>query len=1212
MLVCTDCDGAVSSPLVIRMRPLGLLYSCRLFAIALASSCALAWGTARDDLGYTTLSAELGGGVPNGAGVKVTQVEAFEGAVNLNNYAANPADAQFAGKTISLMSGLQNTYSSHATAVAYNFYGATSSIAPGITTIDAYNANSWLNSGGFLHIQNSSFSPNTSTNGSRVINHSWVGGYQLSTNVNIDVLYRSDWLTQQDDVIQVAGLPNSNTTGGLANTYPSQGYNVIAVGLSSGTGFYSGTTALAGSVYTAGRSKPDLVAPSYATSYTTPMVSAAAADLVQVAHAGALTLSNGSITPDPTRNVYGTIYYGETSEVIRAALMAGAARRVFNSADGSSITTWRSATGNQTTNGLDTRYGAGQVNVRNSYYIVSTSQMKSQEDGGSGVGATGWDYDPHFGGASGSNSTGSYDFSAGWTGQQFSASLVWNLDVNIANVKSQSYATAGTLRDLNLTLINVTDNVTVATSASTTENTENIFAALVGGKQYRLQVTKNGAAFDYDYGLAWTGQSAIGWAGTNGSNWNTATTNWYRATNAVNAVYTAGEHVVFSDAGAASPTVNLTTSVTPGSIYFNNNSVNYTLTTANGSAITGVTGIIKEGSGMATLSMANTYTGGTTINAGILAQGANSAIPTNSNVLINSGGTLNLAGYAANLATVTLNAGGTLSLGSSIATIAKLTGTGTGAVDLGSGTLTLSNSTEDYAVFAAFSGSGSILKTGTKTFSLNAGSTFGGTLTVSQGTVYANAVNALGSTSGGTTVTSGATLGLFGALTYSAAEPVTLNGTGVGGAGVLVAAGGPYTFGALVTAASDSLLTVNSGVSLTLSGSLSAANGVTLTKGGAGTLTVSGSLSFGDSSSLVLNNSSGSTVNLNPAAGASITVGNAANLSVATGTTLNIDASGKDPLTDSSITTRHVNITNAGTLNITGATAKAGTITGAGNVSVAANKSLSAASLAASTLTINGSSGNTAAKVTIQASGTNAAGLDSAVSKVTTLTIPDNGASLTTAPGTGYTGSLRTYYGSLDLQNNDLIITTTGTTTYPGSGTTWYNYVADLIRSGEGNPLDPNWTGRGLTTTYNTANPAMAGKAGLGMIINYANPNNPGDLTPLYSSFDGVALTGGEIIVKYTWYGDLNLDGIVNNADFSLYSNGQSGTTQSAAGGLPGWYYGDVNYDGRVNSYDYALLTSGNTGGSMTNHLPEPSTWLLLSLGSVGLWVRRRSAKRST
>ena len=72
--------------------------------------------------------------------------------------------------------------------------------------------------------------------------------------------------------------------------------------------------------------------------------------------------------PDPTEtstiNRNGdTIYNTERTEVIKAALMAGAVR-ITNNTTGNDITDYRIDAANQTLNGLDIRYGAGQLNIQ--------------------------------------------------------------------------------------------------------------------------------------------------------------------------------------------------------------------------------------------------------------------------------------------------------------------------------------------------------------------------------------------------------------------------------------------------------------------------------------------------------------------------------------------------------------------------------------------------------------------------------------------------------------------------------------------------------------------------------------------------------------------------------------------------------------------------------------------------------------------------------
>jgi hypothetical protein len=117
----------------------------------------------------------------------------------------------------------------------------------------------------------------------------------------------------------------------------------------------------------------------------------------------------------------------------------------------------------------------------------------------------------------------------------------------------------------------------------------------------------------------------------------------------------------------------------------------------------------------------------------------------------------------------------------------------------------------------------------------------------------------------------------------------------------------------------------------------------------------------------------------------------------------------------------------------------------------------------------------------------------------------------------------------------------------------------------------------------------------IGYISNNANINSSGTPTALYSTFDGESLdpSGNDILVKYTYFGDANLDGKVDGSDYSLidYSSlSQSsgppggGSWGSANGPTNGFHDGDFNYDGAVDGSDYTLIDNAfNTQGAQIN-----------------------------
>jgi hypothetical protein len=460
-------------------------------------------------IGYPELQAQLGSSIPTGSGIRVQQVEAIQA----GNYAADPTTADFSGKTftnVTYDAGVTQKSlgsSSHARGVGYNFFGNSHSLAPGITSIDSYEANHWLgyrvsgnyaypHTSGFLNTQQSgSALPNTTS--ARIANHSWIGEFG-SSSVNSEVLRRLDFVVEQDDMLNVVGIQNGN---GGDRVLLKSAFNEISVGMTSGN--HVEATQGVDSVYTAGRVAPTVVAPglnvsntSTTTSLATPMVSAVGALLLETAQDS--SLSNGSYA-----NRIRTINHAETSEVIKAVLMAGADRAVDN-AIGDDLNDYAI----DTSNNLDLDYGAGQVNVFNSFNILAAGEHDSEQDLGFSVeiGKVGWDYDANFGGESASNDRGSYFFTADGSGDVLHATLAWNIEIS----GFSSSASNTTLRDLNLLLFDVTNNQLItslgASSLSTNQNTENIFYdGLVSGNRYELRVEAASGQldFDWDYGLAW-------------------------------------------------------------------------------------------------------------------------------------------------------------------------------------------------------------------------------------------------------------------------------------------------------------------------------------------------------------------------------------------------------------------------------------------------------------------------------------------------------------------------------------------------------------------------------------------------------------------------------------------------------------------------------------------------------------------------------------
>lgn len=83
--------------------------------------------------------------------------------------------------------------------------------------------------------------------------------------------------------------------------------------------------------------------------------------------------------------------------------------------------------------------------------------------------------------------------------------------------------------------------------------------------------------------------------------------------------------------------------------------------------------------------------------------------------------------------------------------------------------------------------------------------------------------------------------------------------------------------------------------------------------------------------------------------------------------------------------------------------------------------------------------------------------------------------------------------------------------------------------------------------------------------------NDIGGGVAMLTTFCGTAVSATDVLVKCTWTGDGNLDGLINADDYFLIDSGY--VTQSG-----GYANGDFNYDGLVNADDYFMIDSAFIG----------------------------------
>ena len=394
-----------------------------------------------------------------GSGVRVAQPEASS---NLGtNWEVNPGAV---GQPVSLFTytsadgstgSFPNSLSSesgHADGVAGNFYGIPSGVATNIAHVDNFEADYfWTNYVGNL----------LPMPADPVVNQSFTfGTLDVSDQQTVDSAY--DDYSETFGTLFVSAACNSNIS--ITVCAPGTSYNCVSVGAYADFTYYNSI----GPTIDNGRCKPDITAPSGATSFSTPYVAGAAAVLMQAANRG----DGGSNT-----NAAGDL------RTIKALLLNGAIKLIG----------W--------TNGpatpLDARYGAGMVNVFNSWqqleggrhgFIESTTVSSGGAhppgaNAGNELTLVGWDYNT-ISTTSTQDAVNHYYFNLiGTNAFTLTATLVWNKQYQATNIN-----------DLNLFLYNTANSNLVTCSTSMVDNVEHVYLRALPAGRYDLQVLKRGSA----------------------------------------------------------------------------------------------------------------------------------------------------------------------------------------------------------------------------------------------------------------------------------------------------------------------------------------------------------------------------------------------------------------------------------------------------------------------------------------------------------------------------------------------------------------------------------------------------------------------------------------------------------------------------------------------------------------------------------------------
>ncbi len=673
----------------------------------------------------------------------------------------------------------------------------------------------------------------------------------------------------------------------------------------------------------------------------------------------------------------------------------------------------------------------------------------------------------------------------------------------------------------------------------------------------------------------------VTWSGT-GAIWNLAATQNWLLGGAAN-IFVTGDTVTFNATGAASPTVTLVDELIPASVSVDSTS-NYTFSGAG--MIGGSGGLTKANTGKLTVQTANTYTGATEINGGILEVA-----------------TVGGSGVASTLGAASASSSNLVFNGGTLRYTGGLSATNRGATfSSGGGTLEVSSGSGNLVMGGTLAGTGGLTKTGTGTLNLGGVNTYSGGTVIKAGTVLLGSFEANEDGVGTGLVTlDGGTLSMTDLQSNNNCSwPLHIP---AGSTGRLNADGRCVITGAL-TGGGTFIFHIPY-VRTGLNGNWSAFTGQinVVTNGDGGDFRINNSAGYANARISFAN-----LVNAYSLTG-STTIGEVTGGSGSTmsGTAWTIGAKNTDAIFGGSITGNSVNKVGTGFWRLTGTNSYSGTTT------VTAGALLVDGSLTNSNVTVQsgatlGGSGTITRNVTINSGGT----LDFAVDggTVSNLTIAGNltlngtvkvGADIISGGLPNGTHVVASYGGTYNGTPAFAWTPPPGSTQTATFDTTTPGVIKIIVAPGGPNTLTwtggtssawdavtPNWTAEGAAAIFQNSNSVIFDDTASGTTVAVSGSVAPTDILFDHSSknftLTGPGIEGATTLIK-TGSGKLSVSGANTHSGVTTLTGGIIAIVGGTANAQRGLGSGGISFNGGRLEMNGWTGSNGTSYGTLSNPL---------------------------